>query len=123
MFPVPVDRPPIWIAGKSRAALQRAVRHDGWLGMNYDLHEVVTLVDRLQGIRDDRGDRRTDFEVFVAANAVPDRSLYEELEGHGVTSTLAVPWNPGDPAYAAMAAKREALEQFAAEIMEPLAGT
>ena len=113
MFPLPEHPIPVWVGGKSDAALTRAARHDGWLGMNYDHDEVVALLGRLGQIRDAADDRRDDFEVFVAVNAPPEPALFEELEGLGVTSTLGAPWAPGDRAFASMDAKIDALARFA----------
>ena len=117
MFPVPEQPIPIWVGGKSRAALRRAARCDGWLGMNYDLDEVYTLLDVLAEERRRRGDTREDFEVLVAANAMPSAELYRDLEARGVTATLGAAWRPGDPAFAAMADKRAALERFAEQFI------
>jgi probable F420-dependent oxidoreductase len=113
MFPVPEHPIPVWVGGKSDAALTRAARHNGWLGMNYDHDEVVALLGRLAQIRDAADDRRDDFEVFVAVNALPESALFEELEGLGVTSTLGAAWPPGDRAFASMDAKIDALARFA----------
>lgn len=113
MYPLPPSPVPVWVGGKSDAAIARAVRNDGWLGMNYDLPEVYELLDRLAGARVAAGDTRADYETLVIPNAVPDPELYADLEARGVTSTIAMPWYPGDPAYASLDAKREALEAFA----------
>jgi len=120
MFPVPEQRIPVWIGGKSDAALRRAVVADGWLGMNYDLDEVDALLDRLRAMRKAEGDDREDFEVFVIANAEPTVDLYRGLEDRGVTSTMGMPWYPGDPAHASLDAKRAALERFHERLIAPL---
>ena len=116
LFPVPSVRPPVWVGGKSQAALRRAVREDGWLGMNYGLDEVETLLGRLRAIRDDAGDEREDFEVFVIPNAMPSAQLFADLAGQGVTSTMVMPWVPGDPSMTSLEAKRDALESLAATL-------
>jgi probable F420-dependent oxidoreductase len=114
MFPVPSPPPPVWVGGKSDAALRRAVRQDGWLGMNYAMDEVEKLVVRLAQLREDAGDERDDFEVFVIPNAMPSPQLYADLAGMGVTSTMVMPWAPGDPSVTELEAKRERLEATAA---------
>jgi probable F420-dependent oxidoreductase len=113
MFPVPEQRPPIWVGGKSDAALARAARHDGWLGMDYGLDEVWTLLDRLAQHRQrwatEQGQPvgRPFTLVIPHAEATPD--LHARLAERGVTATIALPWNPGDPGYASLAAKRAAM--------------
>jgi probable F420-dependent oxidoreductase len=115
MFPVPSAPIPIWVGGKSDAALRRAIRQDGWLGMNYDLDEVHERLETLATMRADGGDTRADFEVFVIPNAMPSPELYADLEKRGVTSTLGGAWPPGDPTFATIEAKRAAAEHFAKE--------
>lgn len=113
MFPRPVPPPPIWVGGRSDAALRRAVRHDGWLGMNYGMDEIADLLARLRRLREESGDTREDFEVFVIPNAEPTPELFEQLEAQGVASTMVMPWFPGDPAVTTLDAKRAAMEQTA----------
>ena len=113
LFPRPAVVPPVWVGGKSDAALRRAVRQDGWLGMNYDLPEVERLLVRLGELRQEAGDERDDFEVFVIPNAVPSKQLLDDLAGMGVTSTMVMPWAPGDPSVGELPAKQAAMEALA----------
>ena len=122
MFPVPAGPIPVWVGGKSDAALARAVRQDGWLGMNYPLDEVERLLARLAEMRREAGDTRPEFEVFVIPEAMPSLDLYKRLADLGVTSTMGFGWAPGDPAAADLSAKREGLARFAEAFVEPLAG-
>ena len=117
MLPTPADPIPVWVGGKSDAALRRAIRHDGWLGMNYGVDEILGLLDRLAALRAEAGDTRDDFEVFVIPMAMPSAELYDDLARRGVTSTLALAWPPGDPAFASMDAKVAAMEGFARAFM------
>lgn len=112
MFPVPSQPPPVWVGGRSEAALRRAVRHDGWLGMNYDLEEIDRLLAELARLREQEA-ARDDFEVFVIANEAPTADLLRRLDDAGVTSTMVMPWYPGDPAAASLDAKRAAMESMA----------
>jgi probable F420-dependent oxidoreductase len=121
MFPVPEQRIPVWVGGKSPAALRRAVRCDGWLGMNYGLEEVYRLLEELGALRRDMGDQREDFETLVIANAVPSIELYRDLQARGVTATLGAAWHPGDPDFVSLDAKHAALELFAKSFIAPLA--
>ncbi len=100
MEPSPSDPPPILVGGKARAALRRAARHDGWLGMNYPLEEVWTLLDALAEARrvtaaaphPSAGPPMT----MVIPEAVPSPDLHAELAARGVTATISAPWPPGD---------------------------
>jgi alkanesulfonate monooxygenase SsuD/methylene tetrahydromethanopterin reductase-like flavin-dependent oxidoreductase (luciferase family) len=117
MLPAPAAPVPVWVGGKSDVALRRAIRHDGWLGMNYGLEEIDVLLARLAELRADAGDHRAGFEVFVIPNAMPSPDLYASLEKQGVTSTLGGPWMPGDPAFASFEAKRAAMEAYASQYL------
>ena len=113
MAPRPAKPVPIWVGGKSDAALARAVRQDGWLGMNYDLPEVHALLERLAVMRAEAPPRDDPFEVFVIPNAEPSPELHAELGERGVTSTLAFAWPAGDPAFDSLSAKQQAIDAFA----------
>jgi probable F420-dependent oxidoreductase len=107
--PAPV---PIWVGGKSRPALERAARQDGWLGMNYPLPEVHALLERLHATRRSRASSGP-FEVFVIPSAPASIGLYRDLEARGVTSTMAFAFPAADPRFETLAAKRDALARFA----------
>jgi alkanesulfonate monooxygenase SsuD/methylene tetrahydromethanopterin reductase-like flavin-dependent oxidoreductase (luciferase family) len=114
--PKPKRTVPICVGGKSPAALARAVRQDGWLGMNYDLPEIHALLADLQARlarhRDATGEAKADFEVFVIPNAEPSEALYEGLAKRGVTSTMGSAWPYGDKQVASLGAKIDAIGAF-----------
>ena len=114
--PKPREPVPVWVGGKSPAALARAARHDGWLGMNSDLSEVHALLDARPRARaayaEAGGEVREPFETFVIPNAAPSAELYADLARRGVTSTVGSAWGYADRAYAALDAKLEAIEAF-----------
>jgi probable F420-dependent oxidoreductase len=121
MAPLPSHPIPVWVGGKSTTALRRAAANDGWLGMNYGLDEIEVLLGRLADARarhlDDGGDADKPFETLVIPNALPDKALYTQLEAQGVTSTVALGWPVGDPAYDALDTKLRALDDYAAAFL------
>lgn len=114
--PRPLSPVPIWVGGKSPAALARAVRHDGWLGMNYDLPEIHALLEdlqrRLARHRDATGEAKADFEVFVIPNAEPSEALFEGLAKRGVTATMGSAWPYGDRDAFSLGAKIDRIAAF-----------
>lgn len=122
MYPLPGGPIPIWIGGKSPVALARAARNDGWLGMNYDLAEIDLLLGGLREARarahDEGVDATRPFETMVIPNAVPEPQLFDDLATKGVTSTVCIPWNLGDPAFSSVAAKIDAMAAFATTFIE-----
>ena len=111
--PKPTRPVPIWVGGKSSAALDRAVRQDGWLGMNYDLPEVHALLGSLQErLKTKEKAAREDFEVFVIPNAEPAEDLYADLVSRGVTATMGSAWGYGDRSFSSLEAKQRAIAEF-----------
>lgn len=115
--PKPAGPVSIWVGGKSPAALDRAIRHEGWLGMNYDLPEVHQLLKDLEGRLQTRraaGQPVADpFEVFVIPNAEASEALYQDLAARGVTGTIGSAWAYMDRAYTSLDAKKGAIAAFA----------
>jgi alkanesulfonate monooxygenase SsuD/methylene tetrahydromethanopterin reductase-like flavin-dependent oxidoreductase (luciferase family) len=112
MEPRPPEPTPIWVGGKSTAALRRAARYDGWLGMNYSLEETVDRLDRLAELRAEDPRDRSGEMTLVLPMVEQTPALQQELAGRGATATLAMPWYPGDPTCASVDAKRAAMEQW-----------
>ena len=121
VYPVPNTPPPIWVGGKSPAALRRAARCDGWLGMNYGLDEIWDLLDQLAEARrqhdDEHGAPTETPQTLVIPMAMPSRDLYTQLEERGVTATISMPWYPGDPTFAKLPDKIGAMETFAGNFL------
>lgn len=120
MYPAPGRSLPVWIGGRSDAALRRAARNDGWVGMNYDPEEIPGLLRKLADERRrhvEATGASGPFETLVLSNAAPSRELYRDLAAQGVTSTIAVAWPFADPAFASLERKCAAIEAFGAEYL------
>jgi probable F420-dependent oxidoreductase len=58
-----LDRPlPICIGGFSEPALQRAARHDGWVGVQHEMNEVESLLPALRACREALGKTMDGFQ-------------------------------------------------------------
>ena len=117
MSPMPKQRIPIWIGGKTDAALKRAAHNDGWLGMNYPIDEIRELLAKLRTERtrylDRAGDTADSFNTFVIPDAAASSTTYRQLEDLGIDGTMAVLWGPNSPALESVAAKIDAMQEFA----------
>jgi probable F420-dependent oxidoreductase len=113
MRPVPSQRVPVYVGGYSDAALARAARNDGWLGVYNTPDHIAESVARLARFREQHGSLdRDDFEVLVALVEPVDVDEHKRLRDLGVTSILNCPWLEGvDPS--PVSAKRAKLEQYA----------
>lgn len=68
-----LDNPlPICIGGFSEPALQRAARHDGWVGVQHEMSEIEALLPALRACREALGKSMDGFEVALG--------LYENNE-------------------------------------------
>jgi probable F420-dependent oxidoreductase len=116
-YPVPERHIPVWIGGKSAAALARAARHDGWLGMNYPMEEIGSLLEQLNEQRqrhvDSGGADHGEFRRFVSPLAEPSAEIYERLGRWGVDGTVVMAWAVDEPASATLDAKLDAMHRFA----------
>jgi probable F420-dependent oxidoreductase len=113
MRPVPSRRVPVMIGGHSAAALRRAARSDGWLGVDYELDDLVPLVRKLLDLRR-REDRDGEpFEVFAVLKRFPDLDTLRRMADLGVTMTQDYAWfYKGEP-WSSLDHKRETMQRFA----------
>jgi probable F420-dependent oxidoreductase len=127
--PVPTKPIPIYGGGHSEPALRRAARLDGWIGNAYPPEEALEHLERLNAARRAAGTLgRTDYEIIVGFLARPDVDLYRRMEDAGVTGTICARWmvGPGAPSAehvnraADLAAKRQAVEEFATRVISPM---
>ncbi len=111
MTPTP-PRIPIYVGGFSDIALQRAARHDGWIGDLISLDEIIAKVSRLRELRAERGLTMDDFAILtplIEALTLPD---YERAAVAGVTHVLTMPWVFYSGFDASLAEKIDGMRRF-----------
>ncbi|MEZ5568107.1 MAG: TIGR03619 family F420-dependent LLM class oxidoreductase [Halioglobus sp.] len=93
LSPAPTQAPPVYIGGKSEAALHRAARvGDGYIGAGTAPEEVAPLLTRLAALRREYGREQQPFEAMLGISAAPSATLYSELAEAGLDSTVAPPF-------------------------------
>ncbi len=121
MSPVPTERVPVLVGGNTEAAMRRAARNDGWLGIFIDPDDIPNQLGRLNRYRSEYGTEGRPFEMLVFPSGAPSPDVYRRLADSGVTAAINPPWyymiGPTSP----LDTKRREIEKFAAEFIEPLA--
>jgi probable F420-dependent oxidoreductase len=113
MLPAPEVPPPILVGGHGDAALRRAARHDGWVGVHYEAGEVPAILARLQAARARGGVAGRRFEVVLALAGGFEPEDVAALEAQGVTALVHPPAPRRDGAAPSLDERRRHLEAFA----------
>ncbi len=77
---------PIFVGGASDAALRRAARYDGWLGLRHTEEELPGVLAKLGRAREQAGTHDHPFDVWTAISN-PGPGAFERAETLGVTMT------------------------------------
>jgi probable F420-dependent oxidoreductase len=121
LSPAPRAPVPIYVGGTSQAALRRAARlGDGWLSMIHSEGELAGLIETVLRLHEEAEASRvatTRFEIKVLWPFALRREDVARLAGIGVTDLLVTPWLVDGVDGRRLAAKREALERFADEVV------
>lgn len=92
MTPVPPPIP-IMYGGLSEVALNRAARHQGWIGDIFTIDQSVEIAAQLRAKRVAAGRRADDsFTVMVALSDALTPADVERAEAGGVTHMMTQPW-------------------------------
>lgn len=118
MTPAPTEPIPILVGGHAEAALQRAVRCDGWMHGGSDAAELDRLIKRLNHIREEQG-RTGPFEIHVMSADAYRPDGIRRLEDQGVTDVIVgfrMPYITG-PDTEPLDTKIRHLERFAEKVI------
>jgi probable F420-dependent oxidoreductase len=97
MSPAPLEPIPLYIGGHNPAALRRAARNDGWIGVHRDFEETAALIAQVQALRrEDPGCGRGMIMINVLRAPPEDIARFAALEVDAlVLPALALPAEPG----------------------------
>ena len=119
MSPAPTSRLPIYVGGHSERALQRAARHDGWLGLGYAEPDIKKLIRRLHALRDEAGRKDEPYDIWLAL-LDPKGADLAELEALGVTSLSGAHFmQDGRATPSSLESKMKRMESFAKRYINP----
>ena len=112
LAPVPAKPVPVLVGGISDAALRRAARLDGWIGVNFSEATLMPILHRLRAAREEaeRDQVATmdhPFAVVVSRPPEFDRALAERYAHAGVTAMVN---RPTTFSVGALATRREHLD-------------
>lgn len=109
---------PLYFGGTADIALRRAARTgDGWIGAGNTPEEVPRVVRKLNNWRAEYGRDHLPFETLVGVHAMPDRALFESMQGSGMTAGLNMPFAYALGVRSSLDAKKKMMEQFAEEVI------
>jgi len=121
--PPAAHRIPIYVGGKSRAALRRAGRlGDGFMPPVGSEQETADLIAEVERVRVEAGRGEEPFEVIAAATVADDVADFRRLAELGIDTVRVDPFALYVQKYGGLTLeqRREALARYAAEVIEPL---
>lgn len=89
--PVQSPHPPLSIGGESPAALRRAARHDGWIGLDHTPESVRAPMETLRALRAEAGHADQPFTVTVGGRVEVSEDV-ERYARAGVDRLIVGPW-------------------------------
>ena len=91
--PRPEHPIPLYVGGHTPAAIRRAARCDGWMGLDFALEDSPGVVSQLRtALEQEKRSAATapdaPFEILLSPRVEPSRDLYRALEDMGVTGVI-----------------------------------
>ena len=118
LSPAPQQPVPIYIGGANKLALRRTARYgDGWIGAGNAPEDVPAVMAELQRLRAEEGRDHLPFETMVGLLAQPELSLFQSMEGTGMTSGLNMPFEYALGRGSSLDAKKRMMERFAEDVI------
>jgi probable F420-dependent oxidoreductase len=113
--PMPDHPIPLYVGGHTEAAIRRAARCEGWMGLDFAVDEIPAVIQRIRRAREEVGTDASPFEIILSPRAEPSVELHRRLEEMGVTGVILPVWRLMQGDFASVDAKRRQMEGFAAK--------
>lgn len=83
---------PIFVGGLSDIALRRAAKHDGWIGDLINTEQALLRIEKLRGLRAEKGLTMDDFTVITPLTDAFTPEHYERAQAGGIDGIITMPW-------------------------------
>ncbi len=94
MSPAPTRKVPVWVGGKSKAALRRSAANDGWLGVPSNNEGLAAVVRQLFAMRKENGLYQQPFDVILSPMELLTPEFLASLDPAGTYHSSVLPWTP-----------------------------
>jgi probable F420-dependent oxidoreductase len=121
MSPAVPERIPIFVGGRSDAALRRVGRlGDGWIPDILSTEELRDGIAKIRRHREEAGRGDVPLEVIGAPQDGVDLDAFRRMEDAGVTHLWMIPWLLYGGDTQTLQVKQDALQRFADEVIAKL---
>lgn len=118
MSPAVPHEVPVFVGGRSDAALRRVARiGDGWIPDLLTTEELAAGVAKIRAYREELGRGGEPFEVIGAPKDAFDVDGYRRMEDAGVTHLWTIPWLLYGGDTRSLQTKQDGLRRFADEVI------